>query len=154
MVPGDGTTLLHVSHAYNTGRMIAQMAGKDFTVGKSYNCAHNTVMTHDDYINLMARAAGKKAHIVHIPTDLLASAGGDFVRNSLHLALTRYNLAFSIDAFNTDFPDFEWKLGLDEGMQRYIEYNDRKGTFDNTPSEIPEDRIIKAWLEFTRGLQF
>ncbi|MDO8685740.1 MAG: NAD-dependent epimerase/dehydratase family protein, partial [Clostridiales bacterium] len=149
LVPGDGTTLIHVSHGYNTGRMVAQLAGKDFTIGRSYTCGHDSFMTHDDYINLMAGAVGKTADIVHIPTDLLGSAGGEFVRESLHLALTRYNLAFSVDAFKSDFPDFEWKLGLDEGMQKYIEYNDRKGTFDSTPVEMSEDRIIKAWLECT-----
>ncbi|MCX7842399.1 MAG: NAD-dependent epimerase/dehydratase family protein [Clostridia bacterium] len=153
LVPGDGTTLIHAGVAYNTGKMVARVAMNDNCIGKSYTCAHDTFMTNDDYIKVFANVLGVEANIVHIPTDILNGMNSEIVASSILNDLTRYNIAFSVEAFKADFPDFIWEKSLEQAAREYIDWNDRMGNFPDISVETYEDRIIKAWLEITRGFK-
>lgn len=151
LVPGDGTTLMHAGCAYNTGRMVARMAGNMSCIGKSYTCAHDYFITHDDYIRIFAGVLGVEPNIVHIPTDILNAMGTGEIKASILNDLTRYNVAFSVENFIRDFPDFKWEMSLQDAAREYVRWNDEKGNFPDAGVEIYEDRIIKAWQELTRG---
>jgi len=147
LVPGDGTTLMHPSAAYDTGRMIARMVDSEVSIGKSYTCGSETFMTHDEYIHLFASALGVEPNIVHIPSDLILSTKCEGIRPALLEELTRYNVAFSMEQFKADFPDFQWEKPLIQVAREYIEWNDQMGNFPDPSEEIYEDRIIKLYLE-------
>lgn len=147
--PGDGTTLFHPSAAYNTGRMIACIAGAGKTIGESFTCGHDTFMTHDGYIHVFAKVLGVEPHIVHIPTDLIYLWGGGSLENCLLNALTRHNVAFSMEKFKKYFPGFKWEMSIEDAVRLYIEWNDRTGLFDAALEEIFEDRLIKTYLKCT-----
>ncbi len=150
LVPGDGTTLWHVSCAYNTGRMIAQIIHhRDITVGKSYTCGHDGSISFDDYIRLVANAVGIEPQIVHVPTDLILSVNHQEIEKSYLSNLTRYNMCFSVEAFKKDFPDFEWTKSLDEGALEYVDYHDRHQLIPSVNEPIIEDRIINAYNQTT-----
>jgi len=147
LVPGGGNTLIHVSSAYNTGRMIAQLARNHACIGRAYNCGHPTPMTHDEYVGLFAGVLGVEPKLVHIPFEILMSLGMPEIDDDILPILSRFNLHFSIDEFSREFPDFKWELSLEDAARQYVEYNDRIGTFDDPNTENFEDRIIKAWLD-------
>lgn len=147
VVPGDGTTLIHPSAAYNTGRMIAQLVGKDFAIGESYTCGHDTFMSHDDYIKTFARVLGVEPNIIHMPTDLLYSLNIDEINNSLLNVLTRHNVAFSMGKFKKHFPDFKWELSIEDVVRQYIEWNEKLNTFTGAEEETFEDKLIRAWKQ-------
>jgi nucleoside-diphosphate-sugar epimerase len=150
LVPGGGNTLIQVSSAYNTGRMIAQLAGHSGSIGKTYNCGHPAAMTHDEYVGLFARAVGKEPRLVHIPFEILLSLGLPEIDGEILPILSRFHLSFSTDAFRADFPDFRWELSLEDAAGQYVAYNDRAGTFADPREEYFADRIIKAWQERVR----
>lgn len=145
IVPGDGTTLMHVSSAYNTGRMIAAIAGQPQTIGQDYTCGHDTFMTGDGYIKLMAKAVGVEPNIVHIPTDVLMSINYPEKSDWLLNELTRHNVAFSVERFKADFSDFEWTMSLEEAMKNVIEWNEQNSTMPALSEELFDDKIIAAW---------
>ena len=145
LVVGDGTTLIHVSSSYNTGRMIARLAGNETSIGKSYTCGHNTFTTHDGYIKIFAGVLGVEANIIHVPSDLLNSMNSKEINESILNILTRHNVAFSVDNFIKDFPDFKWDKSLEDAAREYVEWNDHMGNFADVNEEIFEDRIIKTW---------
>ena len=60
-------------------------------------------------------------------------------------SLTRYNMCFSVEAFKRDFPDFAWRMSLEEGVRQYVDWYDRHGLFSAAEEEIYEDRVIRAW---------
>jgi len=148
-VPGDGTALMHVSAAYNTGRMIGNVVACYKTIGKSYTCGHNTFMTQNSYIKLFADAIGVEANIVHIPYDLLHKTGWKEINESIMEDLTRHSVAFSMDAFKADFPDFKWEKTLEEVARDYVKFNEARGYFKPVNDEIFEDRLIRAWNKAT-----
>jgi nucleoside-diphosphate-sugar epimerase len=147
LVPGDGTTLTHPSAAYDTGRMIARMVDSEISIGKSYTCGSETYMTHDEYIHLFANALGVQPNIVHIPSDLILNIECDGIKPTLLEELTRYNVAFSMENFKVDFPDFKWEKPLIQAAREYIEWNDKMGNFPDPSEEIYEDRIIRLYQE-------
>lgn len=157
IVPGNGTTLLQPGCAYDTGRMIAEMVGQPVSTGKSYNCAGEQTITHDEYITLFGRVVDKEPKLVHVPTDVLLSIDSEEIRIPVFRGeklpcgllgvLTRFNLSYSVDAFKADFPEFNWELPVEEGIKQFVEWNDKNGTFAKGSVEIWEDKVIKAWRE-------
>lgn len=152
LVPGGGNTLIHVSSAHNTGRMIAWIAGHYASVGKIYNCGHPQPMTHDEYVRLFARVLGKEEKLVHVPFETLLALDCPQLREILPI-LTQFNLCFSVDAFREEFPAFEWDYSLEDAAREYIEYNDKNGRFADGCEESFEDRIIEKWLSCTASFR-
>lgn len=150
LVPGDGTTLMHVSAAPNTGKMIAALVEAPVAIGKSYTCAHPAFTTHEGYVELFARALGVVPHTVHIPTDLIISVDHPDARGSLLHALTRFNVAFSIERFLRDFPEFRWQITLELWAKHVVEWNIQQGLLEAADGDILDDRLIR---DFTR-IQF
>lgn len=147
LVPGGGNTLIHVSSAYNTGQMIAMIAGHQPSIGKSYTCGHPVPITHDEYVELFAKAVGAEPNLVHIPFEILLDLKIPEIDNGILLTLSRHNLFFSVEEFRKDFPDFKWELSLEAAARHYVEQNDRDGNFAGTEDGNFEDRVINAWLE-------
>lgn len=143
--PGDGTTLLHASVAQNTGAMIATLAGQEKAYSKAYNCAHEYVISHDMYFGLFAKALGVTPNIVHIPTDFVIHEFPEEFNHTMLSQITQYNLAFSVDRFKCDFPDFRWEVSLDDFIHSYIEYCDNTGILADPQEKILDDIIIEHW---------
>ena len=148
LVPGDGNTILHASCAHDVGRMIARVAQeRDTSAGKSYTCGHDGALTFDGYMELVAGVLGVQPELVHVPVEVLLAIDSEEVRGSFVPSLTRYNMCFSVEAFKRDIPDFTWRMSLEEGVRRYVEWYDRHGLFPDAGEEIYEDRLIRAWQQ-------
>ena len=146
LVPGDGNTIIHTSCASNTGEMVACLAeNPDKSIGKSYNCGHDSTITFDEYIKIVGSQIGIEPILVHVPNDVLLSVDGEEIKNSFLPSLTRFNMSFSIKKFKKDFPDFKWGLSLEEGVKQYLNWYDTNNLFSDPGEEIYEDKIIRAW---------
>ena len=148
LVPGDGNTILQASCAYDVGRMIARVVREpDTAAGRSYTCGHDGALTFDGYMNLVAGVLGVEPELVHVPVEVLLAIDSEEVRASFVPSLTRYNMCFSVAAFKRDFPNFEWRMSLEEGVREYVEWYDRHGLLADPGVEIYEDRLIRAWQQ-------
>jgi len=145
MVPGDGTTLMHVSSAKNSGEMIAALVDAPAAIGKDYTVGHPYSITHDEYVNLFGRALNVEPKIVHVPTDFITGIDRPEIKDCLLHALTRYNISFSIDRFLRDFPEFQWSVTLDEWARQVVQWNIQQKTLDSADKKIIDDEIIEAW---------
>jgi nucleoside-diphosphate-sugar epimerase len=145
MVPGDGTTLMHVSSAQNTGEMIAALVDAPQAIGKEYTCGHPTFINHEDYVRLFANALGVSPNLVHIPTEMIVAHRDPMAQTCLLHALTRFNVAFSIDRFLRDFPEFRWGVSLKDWTHRVVAWNEQAGLFEEPDEEIFDDRVIASW---------
>jgi nucleoside-diphosphate-sugar epimerase len=150
MVPGDGTTLMHVSSAHNTGNMIAALVDAPQALGKAYTCGHPTFTTHENYVRLFADALGVEPNLVHIPTEVITTYPDPMAQTCLLHALTRFNVAFSIDRFLRDFPEFRWEVSLKDWTCRVVEWNEKAGLLDGPDEEIFDDRVLASWRKCLR----
>ena len=148
LMPGDGTTLIHVSSANNTGRMIASVVDAPQAIGKDYTCGHPNFTTHTGYVDLFANSLGVKPNLVYIPTETISSFPDPEAKTCLLHALTRFNVAFSIERFMKDFPEFQWSYSLADWAQHVVDWNINQGLFDNPIIEIFDDRVIASWQKW------
>lgn len=143
--PGDGTALIHAGNAYNTGRMIAQIAGDTRCIGEDFTLANDTVTSYDDYIKITADHLNAKPQFVHIPTDFVYESNLPGTEDILLNDLTRYNVYFDISKFRRFFPDFKWKKSLSESIREFIQYNE--DNFKDVDTFSFEDQIIEKYLQ-------
>ena len=154
LVPGDGSAIIHTSCASNTGGMIACIIeNTDKSIGKTYNCGHDSTLTFDEYIQIIGSQIGTEPILVHVPNDVLLSIDSDEIKNSFLPSLTRFNMSFSIEKFKKDFPDFKWKMSLEEGVNQYLNWYDKNKLFSEIGEEIYEDKIIRAWKKCLDNFQ-
>lgn len=151
--PGDGTTLFQAGCARNHGRMIAWLAGAEDTVGESYNCAHDSVITIDEYFGLIGKAVGRAPVIVHIPSDLLLSLDLPEVHDGYVPTMLQYNSYYSVEKFKARFPSFRWECSLEDALAEYLRWNTEQGLFLQQPQTYVEDRIIAAWEKARQAMQ-
>jgi nucleoside-diphosphate-sugar epimerase len=142
LVPGDGRTLIHVSSGYNTGRMVAALAGSAKAIGKEYTLAHPVPMEYADYLRLFADSVGKEPVLVHVPSDLVLSLSHPDLENNLLAELAQHNLYFSVARFMADFPDFEFEP-LEAAARRAVCWQVDHGHVTYSPSI--DDRIVAAY---------
>lgn len=142
--PGDGTALIHAGNGFNTGRMIACIAGDSRCVGEDFTLAHDKIGSYDDYITLVADLLGVKPNFVHIPTDFVYAQKLDGIDTVLLNDLTRYNVYFDISKFRRFFPEFQWTKSLRQSMKEYIEFNE--GNWKEPSSLDLEDQLIRTYL--------
>lgn len=142
LVPGDGTTLLHVSSGYNTGRMVARLVLQQQALNNCYNLAHPTVMDYENYIRLFAACLCVLPNLVCIPSDVILSVHVPEMENNLLAELARYNIFFSIDKFLQDYPGFIFEP-LEDAARRAVAWNIETGTINSQP--VIDDRIITAY---------
>ena len=145
--PGDGTTLIDVTAAHNTGIMLAMICETDATCGEDYNLTYHGAVTYDEYIGIFADVLGVKADIVHIPTDFMFSLGRKEVSDSILGDLAKYHLYFSADKFKKTFPDFKWEFTLEDAVRDYIRYQEETGGFEGTEQMTFEDKVVSCWLD-------
>lgn len=123
LVPGDGTTLMHVSSAHDTGRMIATVVDAQQAIGNEYTCGHPEFTTHSGYLNLFAHSLGVDPNPVHIPSDIIVSYPEPEACTCLLHALTCFNVAFSVERFMRDFPEFKWEVKLEDWAKHVVDWN-------------------------------
>ncbi len=145
--PGDGQGLLHAGTARDAGRMAAQLVLTPQAYGQDYTLAAAQASRYDDYIRLFAKALDVKADLVHIPVlDIYRLADYTIYEENLLYDLTAHDVAFSMDKFKRDFPDFNNEYPLYDGILEYIAYQEKMGGFQ-APHDDLESLIISRWQQ-------
>lgn len=151
--PGDGTTLLDVCAAHNTGLMIAHICESDLSRGRDYTCGHYGPTTYDEYLHAFAEAVGVEPLIEHIPTDFILSLDHPQILSSALRDLTQHHLYFSVERFRTDFPDFTWEYSLADAARDFIAYQESINGFARADQIDIEDQILRIWQEGKSKMQ-
>lgn len=71
LIPGDGTTMVQVTHVDDQARALVAMAGKQDSVGERYNVCAPTYVTDVGYVATMAEVLGVDADMRFVPHDVM-----------------------------------------------------------------------------------
>ena len=77
IVPEDGSRTMQWVHVRDVARAAALAATKDVAIGRAYNLASYPPITQLEFVQLLARVAGREAHLVHVPREQIQQAGGE-----------------------------------------------------------------------------
>lgn len=71
IVPGDGTSLWTVTHASDFAYGFVDLIGNKKAYQEAFHITGDKYYTWDDLTHMMANHLGVKAHIIHIPSDII-----------------------------------------------------------------------------------
>jgi nucleoside-diphosphate-sugar epimerase len=75
-VPEDGTGTMQWVHVRDVARAAMRSADDDRSSGRAFNLASYPPVTQLEFVQLLARIAGKPANVVHIQREELVRRGG------------------------------------------------------------------------------
>jgi nucleoside-diphosphate-sugar epimerase len=73
IVHGDGTSLWVLTHHRDLARGFVGLLGNSRAIGEAFHITSDEVLTWNQIYEILARAAGTEADIVHIPSDVIAA---------------------------------------------------------------------------------
>jgi 2'-hydroxyisoflavone reductase len=77
VIPEDGLRPMQWVHVRDVARAAVLAAHAPGAVAKAYNLASYPPITQIDFVQLLARIAGKQARVAHIPRERIQRAGGE-----------------------------------------------------------------------------
>ena len=76
IVPGDGTRPQQYVHAAEVAEVALRAAARPASAGSSYSLGNYPPVTQREFVELLARVAGRVARVVLVPREKIAAAGG------------------------------------------------------------------------------
>jgi nucleoside-diphosphate-sugar epimerase len=83
IIPGDGARPMQWVHAADVAHAAVLATGAEVAVGRAYNVA-GSPLTQVEFVEALARAAGKEPRLVHIPRERIEEAGGSLLEPPLY----------------------------------------------------------------------
>lgn len=76
VIPEDGLRTMQWVHSHDVARAAVLAANDDAAIGRAYNLASYPPITQIEFVELLARIAGRQAHLTHVPRDMIQRTGG------------------------------------------------------------------------------
>lgn len=87
IIPEDGSRTMQWVHVRDVARAAVLAATRDVAVGHAYNLASYPPLTQIEFVELLARIAGRRADLVHIPREQIERAGGQLFASPLYFGV-------------------------------------------------------------------
>jgi nucleoside-diphosphate-sugar epimerase len=145
IVPGDGTSLWVLTWNGDFARGFIGLMGNPKAIGQAYHITSDEVLTWNQIYREVARTLGLEAHIVHVPSDLIAAYDPDAIGS---LIGDKSNSAvFDNQKIKSLLPDFTCTVPWSEGVRRtlaWFEADPTRRTIDAEKNRI-WDRILTQY---------
>ncbi len=141
LIPGDGFPFVHLIHVADVAALMASIAGNDRAAGEIYNVAGREITSIRGAVEMMARAAGVGANIVHVPLEVARRQSTPLVHWGEGLV---GGMVFSIDKA---LEHLEWvpRFGLEDGYRHSFEWFAAGGR-DRYEFDFSNDEAVLAQL--------
>lgn len=87
IIPDDGLRPMQWVHARDVARAAVLAANNQIATGHAYNLASYPPITQLEFVQSLARIAGKEAKLVHIPREQIQRAGGELFAPPLYFGV-------------------------------------------------------------------
>ncbi len=149
---GDGTALWGMTHSHDFAVGLVGLLGHPGAIGEAFHITTDEVLTWDAIYRTIARAAGVEAHLVHVPSALIAALVPD--RGASLLGDKAHSSVFDNAKVRRLVPEFQPRVTFADGIARSIAW------FDEDParrvvSPAANDnieRVLAAWRRAWEGL--
>ncbi len=122
IVPEDGARTMQWVHVDDVARAAITATQKAVANGRAYNLAEYPPITHNQFVQLLARVAGKTVTLVHVPRQTIAQAGGQVAAPPLY-----FGAYLDIPSITVKSHQARFELGVDlrpleQGMRETFEW--------------------------------
>lgn len=147
LIPGDGTTLGHMSYVRDQATALVKMMLNPLTLGQAYNMASTQYYSDDGYVDTLADIVGVTPTKVHMSPKLTDEAYATMPyppmqRHGVRLVDWRENSVFSTRKFEAH-AGYAQEHTFKAGMAETFEWFQREGIGDRLEIDFShEDRIL------------
>jgi nucleoside-diphosphate-sugar epimerase len=145
IVHGDGTSLWTLTHHRDFARGFVGLLGHNQAIGEAFHITSDETLTWNQILEMVAQAAGAKADVVHIPSDLIAAFDPDW--GASLLGDKTHSMIFDNSKIRRLVPDFAATIPFARGVEEIIAWHDADPSRQVVDSQRDEmmDRIIAAY---------
>jgi nucleoside-diphosphate-sugar epimerase len=145
IVQGDGSSLWVLTHHRDFARGFVGLLGNNRAIGQAFHITSDEWLTWNQIFEIVAQAAGAKARIVHIPSDIIARFDPEW--GASLLGDKTHSMIFDNSKIKEIVPDFSVTIPFARGAEEIINWYDSdssRRTVDNKLNRLM-DEIIAAY---------
>ncbi len=145
IVHGDGTSLWTMTHNSDFAKGFVGLLGNTHAIGDTFHITSDEWLSWNQIFELVARAAGAEARLVHVPSDLIAAYDPEWGAGLL--GDKSHSMIFDNSKVKRLVPDFICTVPFSRGVEEILAwYNaDPARRKVNTQFDDLCDRIIMAY---------
>ena len=145
VVHGDGTSVWTLTHHRDFAKGLVGLLGRDDAVGESFHITSDEWLTWDRIHLVLARAAGTKAEIVHVPSEIIH--GYDREWGESLLGDKTHSMIFDNSKIKRFVPDFAATIPFSQGAEEIIAWYDADPSRKTIDEELNStmNQIIDDW---------
>jgi nucleoside-diphosphate-sugar epimerase len=136
VVHGDGTSLWTLTHHEDFARGFVGLLGNAGAVGQAVHITSDEWLTWDQIHHILAQAAGTRADIVHVPSEVIARLDPEW-GDSL-LGDKTHSMVFDNSKVKRLVPDYRATIPFSRGAEEILAY------YDADPARRVIDRDLDA----------
>jgi nucleoside-diphosphate-sugar epimerase len=145
IVHGDGTSLWVLTHHRDFAKGFVGLLGDNHALGEAFHITSDEVLTWNQIADLMARAAGAEAQIVHVPSEFINAFdpawGAGLLGDKTH------SVIFDNTKIKRVVPDYVAAVPFARGIEEMMAWFDADPARQVVDDEVDRlmDRIIAAY---------
>lgn len=123
IVHGDGTSLWTLTHSEDFAKGFVGLMARPQAIGHAFHITSDEVLTWNQIYQSLADAAGVKAKLVHVPSDVIADIADEMNQPSVRGGLLgdkAHSLIFDNTKIKTWVPDFCATIPFSQGIKRTL----------------------------------
>lgn len=142
IIPGDGLRAMQWAHVDDVARVAIRAASEAIAIGHAYNIGNDPPVTQIEFVEALARAAGREVRLVHVPRARIVAAGGNAFVPPLY-----FGVYLDIPPIGVRVERVRSELGvelrpLEVGLRETFEWYQRQ---DRPPPDFSwEDQLVGA----------
>lgn len=145
IVHGDGTSLWSLTHHEDLAKGLVGLLGNHRAIGEAFHITTDEMLTWNQIYEILARAAGAEAHLVHVPSECIAAFDPNW--GASLLGDKAHSMIFDNTKIKRVVPGFTASIPFSRGAEEILAWFDAdpaRRTVDETIDGLM-DRIITAY---------
>jgi nucleoside-diphosphate-sugar epimerase len=145
IVHGDGTSLWTLTHHADFAKGFVGLLGNTHTIGDAIHITSDEWLTWNQIFEIVARAAGTEAKIVHVPSDLLAAYDPEWGAGLL--GDKTHSMIFDNSKVKRLVPDFAATIPFTRGAEEIMAWYNADASRRKVDEKFNNlcDRILTAY---------
>jgi nucleoside-diphosphate-sugar epimerase len=143
IVHGDGSSLWVLTHSKDFAKGFVGLLGNTAAIGEAFHITSDELLSWNQIVEYFADAAGAKADIVHIPSEVIARYHKDW-GDSL-LGDKTHSMMFDNSKIKKYVPDFKAIIPFSEGVKEIMAWYDKDPSRQKVDPEM--DKLIDKIIE-------
>ncbi|MCB0194790.1 MAG: SDR family oxidoreductase [Anaerolineae bacterium] len=151
IVHGDGTSLWVLTHHRDFAKGFVGLLGNNHAIGEAFHITSDELLSWNQIFEIVAKAAGTEAQLIHIPSDFIAKFDAEWGVNLL--GDKSHSVVFDNTKIKRIVPDFNAVIPYVQGAREVMAWHDAdpQRQVVDAAFDTLQDRIIAA---YESGLSF